>query len=185
MNFCNLTGSVLLTSSSFDQVSARIFCFSLTDFRPPFIEFEAWFTRDWATSQTKMGSSTKTSEKSCNERIICGFNKGLFTSKKDFTVKYHYILYTLTTSYSYVPAKWKFLVFNCNRNGKIHCSWCSEESGHFKNKIRLGFGISCRASASQRAVTKLQVTIFITQSSKSAGEVRSQSINFVDRCTTV
>ena len=59
-------GKLLLTSNSFDHLSVRIFCFSFTDFRPPFLESEAWFTKDWATSQTKMGSSTNTSEKSWN-----------------------------------------------------------------------------------------------------------------------
>ena len=63
-------GSLLLTSNNFDHLSVRIFCFSLTDFRPPFLESEAWFTRDWATSQTKIGSSTNTSEKSWNGPIM-------------------------------------------------------------------------------------------------------------------
>ena len=54
----------LLTSNSFDQTSVRIFCFSFTDFRPPFFDSEARFTRDCATSQTKIGSSANTSEKS-------------------------------------------------------------------------------------------------------------------------
>ena len=56
----------LLTSNSFDQTSVRIFCFSFTDFRPPFLDSEARFTRDCATSQTKIGSSANTSEKSWN-----------------------------------------------------------------------------------------------------------------------
>ena len=56
----------LLTSNSFDQTSVRIFCFSFTDFRPPFFDSEARFTRDCATSQTKIGSSANTSEKSWN-----------------------------------------------------------------------------------------------------------------------
>ena len=44
-NYWHIT-VLLPTSNNFDQVSVRIFCFSLTDFRPPFMEFEAWFTRD-------------------------------------------------------------------------------------------------------------------------------------------
>ena len=102
-NYWHIT-VLLHTSNSFVQVSVRIFCFSLTDFRPPFMEFEAWFTRDWATSQTKMGSSTNTSEKSCNERIIRGFNARLFTSKKDaYFMRWKRTVATLTETLLHSP----------------------------------------------------------------------------------
>ena len=73
----------LLTSNSFDQTSVRIFCFSFTDFRPPFFDSEARFTRDCATSQTKIGSSANTSEKSWNGQR---FRSSVGKDSKNFIV---------------------------------------------------------------------------------------------------